>query len=92
MKVEKMNPESEIIQQMEGQWQKLLMVIAWKAGREGITIGDNDIIGCIAAFEAEGGPVLLTHGHKDSIQLRVVSRKEAEEIVILSRIPAQGNS
>jgi len=74
------NPDSTILQQVDGQWQKLAAMIVWKlAGTSTVrlTAGDMD------RFNAEfspGIPVLLTQGHADAIELQIVDEAAALRI------------
>lgn len=74
------NPDSVILQQVDGHWQKLAALIVWKCvGRGTVTITAEDIQGCAAAF-APGPPTLLTHGHADSIEFRLVDEAAAKRL------------
>lgn len=74
------NPDSTVLQQTEGHWQKLATLILWKCvRRESVTITAEDI----QRFEAEfapGIPVLLTYGHQDSLEFRIVDEESAKRL------------
>lgn len=80
MAVEILNPESTILQQVDGQWQKLLTLVVWKLAKEGVTITHADMV----QF-AESKRYLLTHGHHDSIEFKLVTQAEAKQLVALDR-------
>lgn len=70
-----MNPDSVVLQQVDGMWQKLAALIVWKLAREGVTITHKDM----DEF-ARGDNVLLTHGHFDSIEFKIVTAEAARRI------------
>lgn len=74
------NPDSTVLRQLDNHWQKIAAIIVWKlAGRERITISTADI----EKFSAEterGEAVLLSHGHKDSIDFQIVDVAAAEKL------------
>lgn len=76
----KINPDSVILQQLDGQWQKMAILLLWKlAGREKVKLTYQEIASCNAEF-APGIPVLLTHGHSDSIEFQVIDEAAARVI------------
>lgn len=81
MTVNVMNPDAAILQQLDGQWQKMCALLVWKLARQGVTITDTEIDKCIG----EGELILLTHGHHDSIEFKLVTPAEAERIVAHDR-------
>lgn len=66
------NPDSVILQQLEGRWQTIAMQLLWKfAKREKVKLTAADM----AAMHAEFSPTLPTlyvHGHPDSIDFQIV--------------------
>lgn len=74
-----LNPDSAMAKQTEGQFQKFLAIALHKLKREhgidGVKITADDI----AEF-ADAGLVMLTHGHVDSIELRLVTLAEANRL------------
>ncbi len=72
-----MNPDAAILQQLEGHWQKICALLVWKLARQGVTLTHAEIEACTK----EGELVLLTHGHYDSIEFKLVTPKEAQRIV-----------
>lgn len=80
MSVEVVNPNSAILQQLEGQWQKMAMLILWKlAGKTKIRITDKDIAQFSRSFSPHG-PALYTHGHVDSIEFQIVDKASADRL------------
>ena len=74
------NPDSVILQQVDGHWQKLAALIVWKCiGRGTVTITVEDMQRLDDEF-APGVPVLLTHGHADSIEFRIVDEAAAKRL------------
>lgn len=77
MSVENLTPDSIIHQQLQGQWQKLLAMALYK------TVGvDKPVVIKIPDMDkiTDEGLVLLTWGHFDSIELRLVTREQAEKL------------
>ncbi len=73
MTVKVLNPDSMVLQQVDGQWQKLAALIVWKlCGEKSVEITVADMQSIEKQFGAEG-PVLLTHGHTESIEFRVIT-------------------
>ena len=72
--------DAPILDQVREHWQKLLAVVVWKlARRKGVVITLKDF----EAFRAESeatGLTLLTWGHRDSVEFRMVTREDAERI------------
>ncbi len=74
------NPDSTIIQQLDGQWQRVAMQVIWKlARRKGVKITEKDMESLVKAFEPDG-PVLLTHGYVDGIEFKLVNIKTAKRL------------
>jgi hypothetical protein len=75
-----LNPDSTILQQVDGEWQKLAMLILWKL-TEGkpVRITADDMAACRKKFEP-GIPVILTHGMHDAIEFSIVTLEDAERI------------
>ena len=71
-----LNPDSTIMQQSEGHWQKYLMLVISKLAPAGVTITVRDMEK-LAGEER----ILLTHGHIDSIEFKLVTRAEAERLI-----------
>lgn len=78
MTVKKMN-DAPVLDQVDGQWQKLAMLL-WKlAGREKVKLTHAEIAAFGKEFEP-GIPVLFTHGHSDSIEFQVIDEEAARRI------------
>lgn len=69
-----MNPEAAILQQVDGHWQKLAALLVWKLAKTGVTLTEKEI------SEFPPDLVLLTHGHKDSIEFKMVTQDEAQRL------------
>lgn len=68
--------DAPILDQTEGTRDKLLMIALWKlAGDKIISISTDDIIAFNAAHNDQA--TLLMHGHKDSIDIGVITLERA---------------
>jgi hypothetical protein len=80
MTVNNMTPDSVVLGQLDGHWQKLAAMLLWKIkGREMVRLTHEDI----ARFQAEFlpfEPVIFTHGHSDSIDFQIVTHEQAERL------------
>ena len=73
----KINQDSVILQQLDGQWQKMCMLILWKtSGRQVVRVTAEDMAKCAKEF-APGSPVIFTHGMSDAIEFSIVDEKRA---------------
>lgn len=76
-----MNPDSAMMQQAEGQWQKFaaLMVAKYLAdtGKKSLHVMAADI----EQFHERDDNVLCTHGHVDSIEFKLVTPSQAATLV-----------
>lgn len=80
MSVNKINPDSVILQQLDGHWQKIALLILFKCkGRDRLKITHQEIEHCMQQF-APGAPVLLSHGHSDSIEFQVIDEETAQRL------------
>lgn len=74
------NPDSIMVRQADGQWQKFAAFILWKLkGREVVKITAEDMKAMAAEFEP-GMAVVLVHGHSDSIDFSIVDEAAAHRI------------
>lgn len=69
--------DAPILDQVREHWQRLATLIVWKVthGKRSITISQQDIL----EFQKENR-LLLTHGHVDSIEFKLITEEEAERI------------
>jgi hypothetical protein len=80
MSVVNHTPQSLMLQQVEGQWQKLLLLLLFKlAGRQPVHLTHAEIAACWAEF-APGNPTLLTQGGADRIVFQVITEAQALEL------------
>lgn len=63
------------LDQIEGQWMKMLAFVVWKLAPTGVEITSADI----DSFAREGG-LLLTHVHRDSFEFKIVTPDSVELI------------
>lgn len=73
--VTELNPDAVILEQMREHWQKLAALLVWKLAEKGVTLTYKEM----AEFPQD--MVLLTHGHKDSIEFKLVTQDVAKTIV-----------
>ena len=62
------------VQGLEGRWEKLFAVMAWKYGKDGFRIRKADL------NSLPHDRVLLIHGHADDLEFRFVPPEEARRI------------
>lgn len=80
MSVKVINPDSLILQQLDGHWKKIAMLILYQCkGRERIKITNAEIARLSDEF-APGVPCLLSEGHSDSIVFQVVDEDSAHRL------------
>lgn len=69
--------DAPVLDQVDGYWQKLAAFILWKtSGRNMVRITAEDMQAMEKAF-APGIPVILTHGHTDSLEFSLVTEEAA---------------
>lgn len=68
------NPDAAILQQLDGQWQKIAAILIWKLAPNGVTLTHEDM----ERFPPD--LALYTHGHKESIDFKMVSMEEAQRL------------
>ena len=83
MTVREVNPDSMMLRQVDGQWQKFCGLLLWKLmGRDkAAVITMADIEAMQAAFGTDQATVLI-HGHYDSFELKLISESEAHRLAI----------
>lgn len=75
-----LNPESTVLQQVDGHWQKLFAILLWKfAKRDVVVVKDTDIEAMAKEF-APCGPIVFTHGQVDGFRFSLVTEEKAKEI------------
>jgi hypothetical protein len=80
MSVEELNPDSAILGQVRDHWEKIAALVIWKLAREkGVAITYLDMEQFNKESDA-GEAVLLTWAHRDSIELKIVTREAALRI------------
>lgn len=74
-----LNPESLMLRQSDGMWQKYMALVLWKLQkRQAVNITEQDL----RDFEwasRQHGIVVMTHGHSDSITFQLLTNEEAEK-------------
>lgn len=79
MKDNRLN-DAEILEQIDGQYEKFLLLILHKYVPQGAVITHDDI-----QVLADVGPgerlVLFSHGHKDSIEFKAIRERDAARLV-----------
>lgn len=86
MSANDLNPDSAILQQLDGQWQKIAAVLVWKLARNGVTL----TVGDFASFPKDHA--LYTHGHRDSIDFKLVTMADAERLAAHDRSTNRGRA
>ena len=82
---QKINPESAMLQQVDGHWQKLAALLIFKlAGGRRVTITTQDMQ-ALAANYAPGIPCVLTRGKPGCIELSLVTQAEAIRLAEFDR-------
>jgi hypothetical protein len=76
-----LNPESAILQQLDSHWQQVAALLLWKLARVGVTTLTMEEIASFPQHDL----VLMTHGHKESIDFSLVTKEAAEKIVAHDR-------
>lgn len=86
MTVHKVNPDSTILSQLDEQWAKFFTFVVWKYHNndKGVVITVEDMQRYQADFES-GKAFLLTHGHHDSVEFKIVTKERAEELAAWDR-------
>ncbi len=80
MSAYKFNPESTMLQQVDARWAEIAMLILWKlAQQQKVTITADEIARCKAAF-GPSGPIVLIHGHTDSVDFQIVTEEQATRL------------
>lgn len=74
----KVNPESSILQQVDGEWQKMCAFILWKTVGRGVVKIDIEDMKRPAVEFHPGFPVIFTHGHADAIEFSLVTEERAK--------------
>ncbi len=74
MEPEIMNPDSAMMMQSEGNWQKYFALVLFKLAPNGVNITVDDM----KAFGEQPNTVVLTHGHSDSIDFKLIDWKTAK--------------
>lgn len=79
VKVRDYNPGATLNAQLNGHWQQLMAVLVWKLAKDGVTLTAAEI-GEYSDLAHRGEAVLMTYGHSDSIDLKIVTAEAAREI------------
>lgn len=75
-----LNPDSMMLRQSDGMWQRYLCLVMWKLKkRERVVITEQDIIEFHNEAE-RNGIVILTQGHLTSLTFQLVTNKEGIQI------------
>ena len=76
--IEGQNPESIMMPQMEGHWQKMCAVLLWKLAKTStIRITNLDLQDLIMEFEP-GMPVVFTNGKEEYIEFALITEEQAK--------------
>lgn len=93
MSVTVLNPDSTVLQQLQGHWQTIASILVWKLapGENGVRVTAADMQAYADAV-AKGEVVLYTHGHKDSIDFRIVTKEAAQRLTAHDRATNRGRA
>jgi hypothetical protein len=80
VKDNRLNPGSVILEQIDGQYEKFLLLILKKYLPQGAVITQADIQALLDTPPGEGF-VLFSHGHRDSIEFKAIKEKDAARLV-----------
>ena len=79
MTVKRLN-EAPILDQVEGHYEKFLLLLLHKFHPDGITVSLEDVVGLVKETTAADPLVLFTHGHKESIDFKAMRASDAQRI------------
>ena len=79
-----------ILQQLDGQWQKIAMALLFKLSREQPVVITQDDFAKLAEYIADGDKQLMTWSHWDSIELRIM--KKADALRLARQVESLGGS
>lgn len=74
------DPRAFILQQLDGKWQSIAMALMFKLSRDKPVVITGKDLEALHRFLGDGDRQLLTWGHKDSIELRIMKREDAERL------------
>lgn len=72
--------EAPILDQIEGQYEKFLLLILRKYVPDGAVITNADIASMLVDDDTGNGWVLFSHGHKDSIEFKAIRQSQVAAI------------
>lgn len=72
--------DAPILDQLDGQYGKFLLMILRKYKPNGVTITQADIEALLADQNSGDPFVLFTHGHRDSVEFKAIRRSEGERV------------
>lgn len=77
----KINPDSEVLGQVDGYWQKIAMMILWKTVGKGVVVKITaEDMQALAKEFAPGTPVIFTHGKSDALEFSLVTEEAAHRL------------
>lgn len=78
MTVQKINPDSTVLQQVDGYWMKLCSMLLWKLSpTKPVEITVKDFEEIAKFYEL---PTVLIHGHTSSLTLSLVTSERAAQL------------
>lgn len=87
-----MNPDNAVLTQMREHWQKMFVLLLWKLSPDKrVFITHQDMHDYNAEFDS-GRRILMTHGHKDSLEFGFVTVEEAEVLAAHDEATGRGNA
>lgn len=83
--------EAAILNQIDGQYEKFLLLILHKYLPQGATITHADIEGLLNTKPGDGW-VLFSHGHRDSIEFKAIRENEAARLMAHEEATNRGHA
>ncbi len=79
--------DAAVLDQVREHWQSVAALLVWKLAPNGVLLTADDFVQFMAQDK-----VLLTHGHRESFELRIVTHAEAQLIAAHDRATNRGRA
>ena len=79
--------DAAILDQVRDYWQNIAAMLVWKLAPNGVHLTRDDMV----QFNLKE-KVLLTHGHRDSIEFRMITRAEADKLAAHDQATNRGTA
>jgi len=84
--------DAPVLQQVDGQYEKFLMMVLRKYVPEGATITTKDFEDVVKEQDSGDPWILFTHGHKDSFEFKAIRESQAQRIIDHQKSTHEGNA